>query len=361
MISQKFLDILPDVYRNFLPAFFEESIPIETLATCFDCAMCNKPGEPQMPGVNYFKPDSKCCTFMPKLPNYLVGGLLSDTGSEMEEGRRRILQRINEKIGILPYGIYPSKKFAILYKRGAEKTFGRNTTLICPYYVRAGGNCSVWKFRETVCSTYFCKSIAGQEGKKFWAAVNRYLTHVQDTLLLYTMFTLELDFDTNLEHLKTQNLDVLEVSDLDESPLPEEEYSKLWGEWAGREVEFYKRTYEVVESLTPNKFDELCGINQKVFLKSLERRRTEIIAPKIPEVLIRNPDLKSMALGTDRHMVKTDIGFFVIQNTLYEALDLFDGKRTMAEISELVKQKWNDTLRDDLLIPMFHNKIVIPA
>jgi len=361
MISQKILDILPEVYRKFFPPFFEESIPIETLATCNDCAMCNKPGEPPMPGVNYFKPESKCCTFFPKLPNYLVGGLLSDTTPDLEEGRRRIIQRINERIGIIPSGVYPPKKYAILFKRGTDKTFGRNKTLICPYYVKAGGNCSIWKFRETVCTTYYCKSIAGQEGKKFWASMNLYLSHVQESLMMHVIHTLNLDVEPILEQLKSQNLEVLEVSDLDEVPLTQEEYSKLWGEWAGREVEFYKRAFEVVEAVTPERFQEICGVNQKIFLKSLDQRRTEITSPKMPDVLIRNPELKSMALGTDRHVVRTETGFFIIQNSLYEALDLFDGKRTRTEIAQIVKQKWNDTLRDDLLIPMFLNKIIVPA
>jgi hypothetical protein len=360
MLTQRFFDILPAVYQKFFPAFFEEAIPVETLATCFDCAMCSKPGEPQMPGVSYFKPDSKCCTFMPKLPNYLVGALLSDTSPEMEEGRSRIRKRIDEKVGILPYGIYPSKKFAVLYKRAADKTFGKNQILMCPYFVHESGNCSVWKYRETVCTTYYCKSIAGQEGKKFWASVNAYLTHAQDTLNLYAITILQLDVNSIIEHMKNQNVEVLEVSDLEESPLPEEEYSKLWGEWAGREMEFYKRSFEIIESLTPQKFEEICGLYQRVFLMALEQKRIEIIDPKIPDVLVRNPDLKSMPLGQDRHIVKSEIGFFVIQNSLFEVLDLFDGKRTRAEISEIIRERWNDTLRDDLLIPMFLNKIIIP-
>src|SRR5262249_44159233 len=148
---------------------------------------------------------------------------------------------------------------------------------------------------------------------------------------------------------------------LDEVPPTEEEYSKLWGDWAGREVEFYKRAFEVIEAVTPERFEEISGVNQKIFLKSLDQRRTEITSPKMPDVLIRNPELKSMALGTYRHVVRTETGFFIIKNSLYEALDFFDGKRTKTETAQIVKQKWNDTLRDDLLIPMFLNKIIVPA
>src|SRR6185295_2757976 len=118
------------LYRNLLPEFFEENIPVETRATCSDCAMCLKPGQQAIPGMDYFKPNAKCCSYFPKLPNYLVGGLLSDDNPAMDEGRRRIRQRIQNRIGVTPYAIDSSKKYNVLLKFGGVKSFGRNASLV---------------------------------------------------------------------------------------------------------------------------------------------------------------------------------------------------------------------------------------
>ena len=37
-----------------------------------------------------FRPDTKFCTYYPRLPNFLVGGLLSDDTPAMATGRLRV-------------------------------------------------------------------------------------------------------------------------------------------------------------------------------------------------------------------------------------------------------------------------------
>ncbi len=361
MISQEILDSLPDLYRNIFPRFFEELIPVETYATCSDCAMCSKPNEPQMPGVNYYSVDAKCCTFFPKLSNYLVGGILTDATTEMEEGRRRILKIIESRVGVNPYGIFPPKKYSILHKHGSEKSFGKNQSMLCPYYVRELGTCSVWKFRESICTTYYCKSVTGLDGKKFWNTLNSYLLHAQETLILHALYKLDWPMDPIMDFLNTYNSITLEASDLDEKPLPDELYSKIWGDWTGREVEFFRRTYQIVQEVSREEFEQISGMNQKVYLKWLKQRRQGMLSPQIPKLLIRNPDLRSMPLGDEKYMVRTEAGFFQIESGLYEVLDLFDGKRSTEEVARIVEEEWDDTLRDDLLIPMFQNKMLLPA
>ena len=187
---------LPELYRSMFPAFFEEEIPIEENATCNDCAMCQKPGEPVVPGIEYFKPDVKCCSYYPKLPNYLVGGLLTDTNPSMEEGRRRIRERIQTRIAVTPQAVDVPKRFSLIHRSSTKRSFGRSETLICPYYVKEGGLCSIWKFRDCVCSTYFCKTMAGNQGQKFWTVLRRYLNQAQDTLSWYVLYKMDWDVDT---------------------------------------------------------------------------------------------------------------------------------------------------------------------
>ena len=82
---------LPEVYRSRLPAFFDRPPIVETRATCSDCAMCDKagPAEAVAPvGGGFFRPEVKCCSYHPTLPNFLAGAALQDASSGGAEGRR---------------------------------------------------------------------------------------------------------------------------------------------------------------------------------------------------------------------------------------------------------------------------------
>ena len=172
MVDVVLANFLPEIYGSFLPSFFQRSIPQETKATCNNCAMCPKPGEEI--GPLHFRPDVKCCSFHPNLPNYLVGGILSGTDSELEEGRNLIREQIKNRIGVEPKGILPSRKWSLLYEMAHHKSFGKTQTLICPYFEQKEGNCTIWPFREAVCSTFFCKYERGEDGKRFWEGVKLY-------------------------------------------------------------------------------------------------------------------------------------------------------------------------------------------
>src|SRR5262245_2472370 len=80
---------LPPIYGPLLSGFFDRPEVVETRATCDACAMCDH-GQGAPVAMEFFNPDTKCCTFHPVLANYLVGAILADRGDELAEGRRRI-------------------------------------------------------------------------------------------------------------------------------------------------------------------------------------------------------------------------------------------------------------------------------
>src|SRR4051812_31514765 len=92
-MTESLRDMVPPAHRRLLPVLFDRPAIRESRATCSDCAMCSKGGSPA-PGVLSFRPDTKCCTYEPTLPNFLVGAILADTSPEMAEGRRRIRAHI---------------------------------------------------------------------------------------------------------------------------------------------------------------------------------------------------------------------------------------------------------------------------
>lgn len=335
-------------------------IPRETMATCNDCAMCTRPDQPVIPGMSYYQPDIKCCAFHPKLPNYLIGGLLLDSNPAMDHGRSVIREKIAKRIGVSPSGILPSKKYAIMHRFG-ERTFGKNYSLLCPYFVRESGLCGIWKFREAVCSTYFCKSVAGTEGKKFWNVLKGYLVQAQDALTWHCLLEMGWEIEGIWNFLTDFNNDNLDHTDIDELSPVESDYRKVWGDWTGREEELYKKSYEIVSSLSQSDFERLSGINTRIFLKWLKFRHHEAVSPVIPPVLRRNPELKAFPAADGKYIVKTDAGFFTVESALYEVIEMFDGIRTLEQVKGMVLEKWDTELEDDLLIPMFLNRMLMPV
>jgi hypothetical protein len=221
--------------------------------------------------------------------------------------------------------------------------------------------CSIWKFRDSMCSTYFCKSVAGKQGLKFWDVFHSYLNQVQDILSWYALDSLNCDVHAIWEYVNSRQNDDLTADDLDDIPTDEETYRYLWGSWFGREEEFYRECFRVVQGLTKEEFERQAGIIQKVFLKRLQDARNNVVNPKIPSVLKVNPDLKAFETQDGKVTIKTDVGFYSIKKSLLDVITWFDGVRTTADIQKMVYEKYGADLNEDYIHPMFFNQIIIPA
>lgn len=78
---------LPPLYDGWMLELLEGVIPRESRATCNNCAMCSQPGAESGPRERYFDPTIKCCTYIPVLPNFLVGRILTDDDPAARPGR----------------------------------------------------------------------------------------------------------------------------------------------------------------------------------------------------------------------------------------------------------------------------------
>jgi len=324
--------------------------------------MCHKPGEPAIPGVEYFRPDVKCCSYYPKLPNYLIGGLLADTNPALEEGRRRIRERIRNRVAVTPQALFTPKRYNLLHKYGMPQSYGRVSSMLCPYYIKEGGLCSIWKFRDAVCSTYFCKTMAGKEGAKFWKVMRAYLNQTQETLSWYALHKMNWDVESIWDYLNELDSASLQAEDLDETPPPDANYAKIWKEWVGREEEFYIECYNLVTKLTREDFDRISGINEKVIMLWLKEKYNNVMHPQIPSVLQKNPDMKIYPMSDgSTYAIRTDVGFFTILPALHDVVNLFDGVKPTDEIKKIVFEKYEDELSDELLQTMYFNHMLLPA
>ena len=201
--------LLPELYHPLLPDVFDVLAPTEQKATCASCAMCPPKDAPAPAAdVTYFRPDAKCCTYEPRLPSYLVGAILADERPDLAEGRSRIRAKIAARSGTTPQWIAPPAKREVLFGAAWRNAFGRSLVLLCPYFARDSGLCTIWRHREAVCSTFFCKYDAAADGQQFWGSVRALVGYVERVVSLYVTRELlpgyqpQTDSDLTLEELE---------------------------------------------------------------------------------------------------------------------------------------------------------------
>lgn len=360
MARQKIKSELPTIYHKLFPEFFDEPIPKETFATCHNCAMvCSDNKKREQLVMRSFLPDKKCCTYYPSITNYLIGGILSDPDPLMAEGKKRIREKIKARTGVSPAGIYAPKVYNILYSNGSGMGFGNSTNLLCPYFVNENGNCSVWKYRESVCSTFFCKTVAAQNGKLFWESVKVYLAYTQNSLAKYCLLQLELNSLTEVvdSFLSPQQGNTsLSLEELDSLPTAETEYQKLWSNWYNKEEEFFIKCFELINKLTKKDFDAVMGIQQTILIKDLENKKVKMTA--IPSRLKKNEDIVFKRPSENNYTIK-----LASIDTSFElpdiVIDIFDGIKTTEDIKEELNTKEDMELDDELLLVLFQHRILI--
>ena len=160
------MDSLPEQYGAWIQEALGATVPAESKATCSDCAMCRP-----WPPVESFKPDVKCCSFTPALPNFRVGAILADPDPALERGRETVRARIRANDGATPLSLEPPRTYALTYAKRSREGFGIDRALLCPHF--DDGKCSIWRWREAVCSTYYCRYDRGDAGRQVWNDLRR--------------------------------------------------------------------------------------------------------------------------------------------------------------------------------------------
>jgi Fe-S-cluster containining protein len=352
-------EVLAEVYRPLLPGFFDVEAPREEKATCGNCAMCPPAGAAVSTSeeVAYFRPDAKCCTFHPLLPNYLVGAILSDERADMAEGRRRVRERVELGMGVTPCWLSPPRKADMFLKASRRHAFGRSLTLLCPYFERTQGNCTIWRHRESVCSTFFCKHDSGADGVAFWTSVRAYGVWLENTLSSFAARRLipghtepkPLSGDMTLEELE------------DRAPA-EGARAAMWKEWRGREVEFYVRCFEAVRGLSREGFEELArDAAHAERLGRMTAAREAMLGPKVPERVMPNPEM-SVEPGENGVLVVTYSRYepLLLTRDLFEVVRAFEQDGTTSEVVERLRREHGVEVPEELLLGLCRFRVLVP-
>jgi hypothetical protein len=332
--------VLPPLYARWMNSLLGEPIPGERRATCDACAMCRPKEAPyaaplaEPPGRDdlYFDPGAKCCTYTPTLPNFLVGRILADDDPAMRDGRASMLGRIEGRLAVTPLGVGTPPAEALLYDKG-EDAFGRSLALRCPHYVETTGHCGIWRYRESVCSTWFCKHVRGQVGFAFWRdALLPLLRAVEDAVARWCV--LELDIGTDgLEKLVadpawTGRSGPLTAAALDRKA-DESAHRQIWGAWHGRELEFYRLCGERVEALGWGGALALAGANGQALATLTRRAFARLTSEAVPEALtVGEMHIATMGADTSRIVTYSASDPLDVPNLVLALLPTFDGRPT---------------------------------
>lgn len=341
---------IPEIYHSFFPDFLDWEIPEEKIATCDDCTFCKSDRSPYI--------NTKCCTYFPRLPNYMVGGLLLEQDPAWADGQRRIKKKISQQLGISPYGIFPPLAYTLKFKSPQrilkQETVEEINALLCPYY--NNGRCSIWKYREHLCSSFFCASMGGKYGKTFWSKLYDFLKVAESELSKYAM--LELGIPPELVTPVIPRGKLLKMDD-PEGNFYEDRYKELWGSWLGREEEFYEESYYLVRAVDKDKFQKMLGQSYDLMYQALENCLKAFTKAVVPDYMILNPDIKIDKLENGHFELSVGKESHVVSPIYMILIRAFDGKHTTVEVYHKAYQTllWLGNTVEDL----YRKEILIKA
>lgn len=353
---RRILDSFPAIYRQLLPEFFEQHVPEESLATCHACAMCTPNEGGAALGSAGFNLGTKCCSFHPALPNYLVGGILADSGDDLAEGRDRIRAQLRRGVECWPLGLTVPGVYSLLYDRKGPDVFGTARSIQCPYFREGEYGCTIWRHRNATCSTWFCKHVKGQDGREFWMAVKAYVGHLEAILPAY--FALELGLDPAATPIPDP-ASPLSRHQIDGTVDPGA-HARAWGAWHGREEAYFLECHRRASALDRGAVADIIGrFQQRLQQPRLERSYRQMMTPELPDPLLRNPDLVVYPRPDDQRLVTSVAGSFRVAGDVLDMLWAFDGVRGTAEVAELLRAKHDVEISPALLVRFYQNRFLV--
>ncbi|MCA9545602.1 MAG: hypothetical protein KC613_14455 [Myxococcales bacterium] len=301
---------LPVTYARWLEELLGEAPPSEPKATCHDCVMC----QPDLPADRAFNPATRCCTYVPRMPNFLVGRLLEDPDPALAPGLRSLQSRLAGEAAH-PLGLELSEAQAAEYDRLlADESFGQ-ADIQCPHQ-RDDGLCGIWKHRNGICATWFCRHGRGAVGEAFWDAVQRWLTAIEDVLA---------EFAARSAY-QARGLAV------DAAGLAE----GAWGAWPGTPAEFYRACADRVAGLDWRAVRRLGGPAVRKRARAVRRTHRALFDERLPPRLWLAPhDSLDDASPQRRLMAYSGTDWVTVPAALDDLLGTFDGRRVPAAVAAL--------------------------
>jgi hypothetical protein len=291
----------------------------------------------------YFHPETKCCTYVPDLPNFLAGRILSESDPSMVGGRAAVEARIARRVAVKPSRIDSGNVFTLLYEK-TPAAFGRAPALRC-HYLSSDGQCGVWRHRPGVCATWYCKHVRGKTSFRFWKLADELLRRVEQDLAHWCMAQLRVGLSELGEPSDQSKPHVSELGGDIDWP----KYRRIWGAWAGRETEFYQACARLVESLTWPEVEDRCGPRVGILAGLVRDAYAHLESSVIPEIL-RLKTLHFTSFETGNYKITTYSPFdpLLMSERLAHVLHYFDGRPT-EEVLQAILVEQNIRMSPELV------------
>jgi hypothetical protein len=335
---------LPPLYAKWLSEIIPDEIKGEKHATCDNCAMSSGSNAQANKTIDFYNPLTKCCTYLPELPNFLAGRILLDSDPASAFGKQGVEARIEAKEAITPFGVGKTDKFTKQYKDN-PKEFGQNLELRCPHYIEDGGLCGIWRNRNSVCITWFCKNERGQVSRDFWKVMHEFLNVLEIALTHWCVLQLDPGTDS-LAYLFPLSYDSFFPP---KSTIEPKVYQQAWGKWLGREKEFYIECARLVERLSWQQIAEAGGVKLEAYRRLLEAAHQKRNTKTLPSTLYKGNFNVVQQLETSV-MVSgySPLDPINMPVALHDTLDYFDGK-PIEKTLEQIRQEKNLKLSEGLV------------
>jgi hypothetical protein len=359
---------LPPLYAAWVDEILQAPIPKETKATCDDCVMLSPGKEPHAGSGYSFDPRTKCCTYIPELPNFLVGRILCDDDPAFAKGRATLVKRLDEGVAVTPLGVGRSPTYRLLYEHAAGlMAFGRNRALRCPHYLEdEGGTCGIWRHRKSTCATWFCKYVRGATGLSFWRAVHQLLGTAEESLARWCVIELDVGGEALRQlfpptggeptlfgpQFKGRSLDG--VVDRDTGRL-------LWGRWAGRERLFFDECARRVNSLAWRNVAAIGGPEIRIRERLVRQAHALLISEEAPQGLRGAPiRVDPMHPDFDRIWTYSPLDPIDLPKPILSALRYFDGRPT-PDALQAIAEELGTGMDETLLRTLVDYRVLVPS
>ncbi len=323
---------LSSLHERWLNEVLGAPAPSEPGSTCAACAMCQPAQTATHTNRSHYSPQTKCCTYWPTLPNYLVGSILRDATSE--SGHRLASDMISTDLAN-PLGLAVAPWYQALYSVSSAHEFGTSERLLCPFYTSSnGGTCAIWRSRNSVCSTYFCKLTRGARSQDFWSAAKELLGFAERSISVWAAHANGVAIDGIPANLATaSDRPQLEKYTLDGRLRRDAE---KWRLDSAERAAFYISCYDSVARLTWQAIEAIGGTAIGVRAARLKSAHTRLVrprqsaAPEMGRLTVARADAETFLVATYRSSDAQQM-----HRDLLTVLPFFDGRPTSEAIETI--------------------------
>jgi Fe-S-cluster containining protein len=223
---------VPGLWRYILPEeIFNFQVPDEREATCMNC--------PQIAKESYNR-TYRCCTYNPAVPNYSLG-----LAMRTPMARTRISRLIEEGWALPEGSVQTPVQWQSYLEVSKEDTFGQTEKTRCDLLDKKNGFCTIYAFRNAICSTFFCIHDHGKKGERFWESVQELVGQIESALTYWSMEQAGLCPKSYNDRMNELASDVRSLSD-GNGRWTKKAREYLFAGFYGQELAFFDRCAEAV-------------------------------------------------------------------------------------------------------------------